>query len=60
MSALPPKADILERQLDVRFVPKADITHCSKNFAVWIPILHVVHWSLRAGQAPPEEFMASL
>jgi hypothetical protein len=25
MSALPPKADIAEKQLDVRFVPKADI-----------------------------------
>jgi hypothetical protein len=25
MSALPPKADIAERDLDVRFVPKADI-----------------------------------
>jgi hypothetical protein len=25
MSALPPKADIGRRQLDVRFVPKADI-----------------------------------
>jgi hypothetical protein len=25
MSALPPKADIAGRQLDVRFVPKADI-----------------------------------
>jgi hypothetical protein len=25
MSALPPKADIAERQLDVRFAPKADI-----------------------------------
>jgi hypothetical protein len=25
MSALPPKADIAERQLDVRFVPKADM-----------------------------------
>jgi hypothetical protein len=25
MSALPPKADIAWRQLDVRFVPKADI-----------------------------------
>jgi hypothetical protein len=24
MSALPPKADIAEKQLDVRFVPKAD------------------------------------
>jgi len=26
MSDLPPKADIAERQRDVRFVPKADIT----------------------------------
>jgi hypothetical protein len=26
MSALPPKADIVERQLDVRFVPIADIS----------------------------------
>jgi hypothetical protein len=25
MSALPPKADIAERRLDVRFVPEADI-----------------------------------
>jgi hypothetical protein len=25
MSALPPKADIARRQLDVRFVPKADM-----------------------------------
>jgi hypothetical protein len=25
MSALPPKADMAGRQLDVRFVPKADI-----------------------------------
>ena len=25
MSALPPKADIRQRHLDVRFVPKADI-----------------------------------
>jgi hypothetical protein len=26
MSALPPKADIPQRRLDVRLVPKADIT----------------------------------
>jgi hypothetical protein len=26
MSALPPKADIAGRRLDVRFVPKADIS----------------------------------
>jgi hypothetical protein len=27
MSALPPKADIRQHDLDVRFVPKADIAH---------------------------------
>ena len=27
MSALPPKADIVERDRHVRFVPKADILH---------------------------------
>jgi hypothetical protein len=27
MSALPPKADIVERDCHVRFVPKADIAH---------------------------------
>jgi hypothetical protein len=31
MSALPPKADIAERDRDVRFVPKADILRCSKE-----------------------------
>jgi hypothetical protein len=31
MSALPPKADIAERNWDVRFVPKADVSRCSKN-----------------------------
>jgi hypothetical protein len=30
MSALPPKADIVGHDGDVRFVPKADIWHCSK------------------------------
>jgi hypothetical protein len=30
MSALPPKADIAERNWDVRFVPKADKVRCSK------------------------------
>ena len=29
VSALPPKADIAERGWYVRFVPKADILHCS-------------------------------
>jgi hypothetical protein len=31
MSALPPKADIDERDLDVRFAPKADILRCSEE-----------------------------
>jgi hypothetical protein len=31
MSALPPKADIETQSRDVRFVPKADIMHRSKN-----------------------------
>jgi hypothetical protein len=30
MSALAPKADIARRQLDVRFVPKADQLHRNK------------------------------
>jgi hypothetical protein len=30
MSAFPPKADIAERDWDVRFVPKADILRCKK------------------------------
>jgi hypothetical protein len=30
MSALPPKADIAEKQLDVRFVPEADILRFGK------------------------------
>ena|SRR6516165_7294378 len=31
MSALPPKADIGTQSWDVRYVPKADILHCSKE-----------------------------
>jgi hypothetical protein len=31
MSALPPKADIAERDRHVRFVPKADIPRCRKR-----------------------------
>jgi hypothetical protein len=30
MSALPPKADIAGRPLDVRFVPKAAVSRCIK------------------------------
>ena len=31
MSALPPKADIGTQSWNVRFVPKADILHCSRE-----------------------------
>jgi len=31
MSALPPKADIVDHDWDVRFVPKADILRCGKS-----------------------------
>ena len=31
MSALPPKADIRQRNCDVRFVPKSRHSHCSKQ-----------------------------
>jgi hypothetical protein len=31
VSALPPKADIRRRQLNVRFGPKAAVSRCSKN-----------------------------
>jgi hypothetical protein len=31
MSALPPKADIAERDRNVRFVPKADVMQCSNQ-----------------------------
>jgi hypothetical protein len=31
MSALPPKADIVQHHRDVRFVPKADILRCREE-----------------------------
>src|SRR4029077_2347153 len=31
MSAIPPKADIAERDQDVRFVPMSDRLHCGKT-----------------------------
>jgi len=34
MSALPPKADIAERDCHVRFVPKADVSRCSNSRAI--------------------------
>jgi hypothetical protein len=35
MSALPPKADIGERNWDVRFVPKADIAERDQDVRFW-------------------------
>jgi hypothetical protein len=32
MSALPPEADIGTQPRDVRFVPKADILHCGRDW----------------------------
>ena len=37
MSALPPKADLRQRNCDVRFVPKADIRIAAKNLAIRSP-----------------------
>jgi len=56
MSALPPKADIAWRQLDVRFVPKADVradphrpkvqeltcNTCARLHFAWLKLLVVV------------------
>ena len=53
MSALPPKADIVQHERDVRFVPKADIAeaHGAKK-EVPLPgwkkvLLHVAKWLVR-------------
>jgi len=37
MSALPPKADIGQRNCDVRFVPKSGHMRCTKNVAIRSP-----------------------
>jgi hypothetical protein len=37
MSALPPKADIVGRNGDVRFVPQADIMNRSKKVVIQSP-----------------------
>jgi hypothetical protein len=42
MSALPPKADIARRQLDVRFVPKADIQAAFGYYCWWARVLKFV------------------
>jgi hypothetical protein len=48
MSALHPKADIAERELDVRFVPKADIATCKKD-VIPLPATHAEMMALRLG-----------
>jgi hypothetical protein len=35
MSALPPKADMVQHDRDVRFVPKAEIRRCSKSTSLF-------------------------
>jgi hypothetical protein len=35
MSALPPKADIAGRRLDVRFVPKADLMRLQERIDIY-------------------------
>jgi hypothetical protein len=65
MSALPPKADIAGRQLNVRFVPKADIAAPCRAFAAWLLIaaslvLTLAASTVRSNRAPigvgdPEE-----
>ena len=45
MSALPPKADIGERNWDVRFVPKADIRVALNYFRVCVLVRHALRLS---------------
>jgi hypothetical protein len=42
MSALPPKADIGQRDSDVRFVPKADIQAAFGYYCWWATVLKFV------------------
>jgi hypothetical protein len=42
MSALPPKADIRQSGLDVRFVPKADILAAFGYYCWWARVLKFV------------------
>ena len=65
MSALPPKADLRQRNCDVRFVPKADIRIAAKNLAIRSPrrrgggmvipsVLTVLRFMIRFGDWLPE------
>jgi hypothetical protein len=56
MSALPPKAELVQPSRDVRFVPKADIDNCSGVFPGNPELLRVAltklcleQWTLEAG-----------
>ena len=42
MSAFPPKADITDRDLDVRFGPKADIQAAFGYYCWWAGVLELV------------------
>jgi hypothetical protein len=46
MSALPPKADIAGRQLNVRFVPKADIPAQKEKGPAQRPVPSIARTSL--------------
>ena len=50
MSALPPKADMVQHDRDVRFVPKADKVHCSKS-TLFDNLVRNTHQSRRHCQA---------
>jgi hypothetical protein len=41
MSALPPKADIVKRCWNVRFVPTADIQAFARSAVYWPPKLEI-------------------
>jgi hypothetical protein len=49
MSALPPKADIRQRELNVRFVPKADIPRCRKSAFIRSPRLEIAKSDILEG-----------
>jgi hypothetical protein len=40
MSALPPKADIAERDWNIRFVPKAEVSKCKRIWVLLAPLFY--------------------
>jgi hypothetical protein len=61
MSALPPKADIPQRRLDVRFVPKVDIAVYRQNLPESVPekrrsVLSAISVSLKNPPAHEPQF----